>query len=381
MINYPAVKVLSQDFELLTEIDTYTSLRFKRSWQSYGEFELHLAHYNEQVAKNCFIMLDNNVDKVGIIKSISHTSSHKGVETVVKGYHLNGIMTQRITLPYTDSANHGYFCVPKNVEGVGIEPVSAETILKTFVRACFPSLSTNPRYIGLKIPDDEQRGMKTVWMSRYEQLDEVLQSICEYTDVGYKTYIDFDNRCLVFDIITGVDRSASQSDNSRVIMSQDFESINNISCDDDITKLKNVAYAGGVGEDENRFVLTVTNDDTMPTGLNRNEIFIDCGTLEAAETDETLSLSDEGKHKLLDHKTNESMTADYNLSGSFIYGKHFDLGDLVTVVDRKINKMEDKRITEVEECYEAKSVSVKLTFGTAQEHLNRVIKSFLPTVK
>ena len=381
MVNFPSVKLLSQDFELLTEIDTYTSLRFKRSWQSYGEFELHLSCYNEHIAKNKFIMLDNNVDKVGIIKSVSHTSSYKGVETIVKGYHLNGIMTQRIILPYTDTANHGYFCVPKNVDGIKIEPVASETILKTFVRTCFPSLSTDPRSIGLKIPDDRQRGMKTVWMSRYEQLDEVLQSICEYTDIGYRVYIDFDNKCLVFDTLMGVDRSSSQSENSRVIMSQDFESINNIICDNDTTKMKNVAYAGGVGEDENRLVFTVTNNDTMPIGLERNEVFIYCGTLEAAETDETLSLSDEGKHKLLDYKTNESMTADYNLSGSFIYGKHFDLGDLVTVADKKINKMEDKRITEVEECYEAKSISIKLTFGTAQEHLNRVIKSFLPTVK
>ena len=86
--------------------------------------------------------------------------------------------------------------MPKNVDGASIEPVSAETILKNFARACFPSSPSDPRYIGLKIPEDKQRGMRTVWMSRYEQLDEVLQSICEYTDIGYKVYIDFDNKDL-----------------------------------------------------------------------------------------------------------------------------------------------------------------------------------------
>lgn len=119
----------------------------------------------------------------------------------------------------------------------------------------------------------------------------------------------------------------------------------------------------------------------MATGLERSEVFIDCGTLEAAETDESLSLSDEGKHKLLDYKTQASITASYNPAGSFAYERDFDLGDLVTIADRQLNIQVDKRITEIEECYEAKSISINLTFGTAPEHLNRVIKSFLPAVK
>lgn len=380
-MEYPSIKVISTDFELLDEIDTYTSLRFKRSWQSYGEFELHVVGYNSNLQISNYIMLDNNVDKVGIIKSVNTISDTKGFETVVKGYHLNGIMTQRIVLPYDDNANHGYFCVPKQVEGTITESVSAETIIKTFIRACFPYGTSDPRSIGLYMPDDRHRGMYTVWLSRYEQLDEVLQKICEYTDMGYRVYLDLENKRLACDLLEGVDRSSGQYENSRVIMSQNFESVNSLNWLIDTTKEKSVVYAGGVGEDENRLVLAVTNEKEMPTGLNRTEVFVDCGTLEAAETDEAISLEEEAKHKLLDYKSQESMTAENNLSGSFIYGKDFDLGDLVTVADEKINKVEDKRITEVEECYEAKSISIKLTFGTAQEHLNRVIKSFLPAVK
>lgn len=380
-MEYPSIKILSQDLELLDEIDTYTSLRFKRSWQSYGEFEIHVIGYNPHLQISNYVMLDNNVDKVGIIKSVNTISDTKGFETVIKGYHLNGIMTQRIVLPYDDNANHGYFCVPKQIEGTVTEAISAETIIKTFIRACFPYDTSDPRSIGLYIPEDLHRGMYTVWLSRYEQLDEVLQKVCEYTDTGYRVYLDLENKRLACDLLEGVDRSSGQSENSRVVMSQDFESVNSLNWLIDTTKEKNVAYAGGVGEDENRLVLAVTNEREMPTGLNRTEVFADCGTLEAVETTEAISLKEEAKHKLLDYKQHESMTAENNLSGSFIYGKHFDLGDLVTVADKKINKMEDKRITEVEECYEAKSISIKLTFGTAQEHLNRVIKSFLPTVK
>ncbi len=380
-MDYPSIKILSNDFTFLSELDVYTSLRFKRAWQSYGDFEIHLIGQHPYAQIGNYIMIDNNADKVGIIKSVTHNAGPEGITTTLKGYHLNGIMTQRIVLPYTDNANHGYFCVPKKVAGQAVVPAPAETVLKSFVKACFPATQNDPRHIDMLIAADQLRGNKTVWLSRYDQLDEVLQSICEYTDVGYKVQLDTANKTLVFDISTGVDRTAGQSDNSRVIMSTEYESINSLDIQDDKTKQKNVGYAAGVGEDENRLVIAITNDNTMPAGLERSEVFIDCGTLEAAETDESLSLSDEGKHKLLDYKTQKSITASYNFAGSFTYGRDFDLGDLVTIADRLFCIQIDKRITEIEECYEAKSSSINLTFGTAPEHLNRVIKSFLPAVK
>lgn len=380
-MEYPSVKILSQDFELLDEIDRYTSLRFKRSWQSYGEFELHIVGYNPHIQVSNYILLDNNEDKAGIIKVVNMISDLNGTKTVVKGYHLNGIMTQRVVLPYDDNANHGYFCVPKQIDGQVTESVSAETIIKTFIRACFPYNTQDPRSIGLYMSESQSRGIYTVWLSRYEQLDEVLQKVCEYADIGYRVYLDLENSRLACDISEGVDRSSEQTENNRVIMSPDFESVNSLEWVFDTTKEKNVAYAGGVGEDENRTVIAVTNETDMPVGLQRSEIFVDCGTLEVAETDESISLLEEGKHKLLDYKIDESMTAENNLSGSFIYGKDFDLGDLVTVADRTVNKSENKRITEIEEYYEAKTMGIKLTFGTSAEHLNRVIKAFLPTVK
>jgi hypothetical protein len=135
-----------------------------------------------------------------------------------------------------------------------------------------------------------------------------------------------------------------------------------------------------VGEDENRVVIAITNDSSMPTGFARREIFLDCGTLEVAETSESLSLSDEGKHKLKGNATKQSLTATAQ-SGSFIYRKHWDLGDLVTVCDNKLNITADKRITEVQETYEPNKIDIVPTFGEASEHLNRVIQNLLPQTR
>lgn len=377
IIQYPTIKILSQQLELLGITELYTSLRFARSWQSCGEFEIHVSDsaVRDILIPGNLIMLDNDVDRTGIINSVRITHDN-GIVTVIKGYHLNGITTRRIVLPYEGKENGGYFCVPKilTLEDE-VAPVAAETIFKTFVRAQFPlPEGNNPRALNLYIPPDQQRGLHTVWLSRYDQLSDILQDIGEYTDMGYRIYPDFDNNRFVFDVVTGVDRTVGQSQNPYVIMSRDYESVTDIIYEEDVSSQKNVAYAGGAGEDYNRTVIAVTNEYETPIGLNRMETFVDCGTLEAAETDETLSLIDEGKHKLLDYKKQESLTATISQSGSFIYRQDWDLGDLVTVADKKMGVEEDKRITAVEECYEPQTKQLKVTFGTAAEHLNRIIR-------
>ena len=110
-------------------------------------------------------------------------------------------------------------------------------------------------------------------------------------------------------------------------------------------------------------------------------MFEDCGSLEIAETETAISLSAEGKHKLKEYKLTETLTAEISQGGSFRYLEQWDLGDLVTVSDREIGLMQDSRIMEVSESYEADSSKITVTLGTAPERLSRVIKKIKPTVR
>lgn len=376
-MQFPTIKILSPTLELLGIVENYTSLRFKRSWQSYGDFEIHIE--NEPAAKHLIsrnlIMLDNDVNRVGIIQF----KKGEGREKVIKGYHLNCITTQRIVLPYEGEANGGYFCVPKVIKGQNVGSASPETIVKTFVSEQF---SGPYRAINMDmLPDLKRGGRWTRWLSRYEQLSDVLQDICEYTDIGYRVFPNISTQRLNFDALIGVNRAASQSENSTVIFSREFDSLEDISYVEDVSAEKNIAYVGGVGEDFNRTVINVTNNLTPPSGLNRTEVFIDCGTLEVAETEENISLLDEGKHKLQEHARTETLTGTVSKDGPFQYKRDWDLGDLVTVCDKEMDVQQDKRITEVEEVYEPTSTSIKVTLGTPPKHLNRIIKSYQSTVK
>ena len=265
----------------------------------------------------------------------------------------------------------------------------AETIIKVFAGACLGSDTSRASYYALDenrrtdiyIAPTKGRGIQTNWLSRYDPLNEILQSVSEYCDCGWEIYIDLDNRRLVFDYVSGVDRSVNQNDNSRVILSRDYESIDSLTYTYDMSGYKNLAYCGGIGEDFNRLYLAVTNNSSTPTGLNRFEVFEDCGSLEIADTDTAISLSAEGKHKLKEYKLTETLTAEIAQGGSFEYLKHWNLGDLVTVSDREIGLMQDLRITEVSESYEPDSSKITVTLGTAPERLSRIIKKFKPTIR
>lgn len=332
-------------------------------------------------------MLGNDGHRAGIIQAISKTVDLNGISTVVTGQTLDGFTAQRVIIPSTNAKNGGYLALPSVTSSSKTLP--AETILKVFAGACFGSDTSRPSYYALdenrrtniEIAITKGRGLQTNWLARYDLLNETLQSVSEYCDCGWEIYIDLKNRKLIFDYVAGIDRSVNQSENSRVILSRDYESIDSLTYSYDKTPYKNLAYCGGVGEDFDRIYLAVTNDKSIPKGLNRFEVFEDCGSLEIADTDTAISLSAEGKHKLKEYKLTETLTAEIAQGGSFEYLKHWNLGDLVTVSDREIGLMQDLRITEISESYEAKSSQISVTLGTSPERLSRVIKKIKPTVR
>lgn len=378
-MDIPSIKILSPDLTLLDDIDMYTSLQYTRSWQGIGSFELHILGNCEAAEIGNLIMLENDGHRAGMIRAVTKTVDINGTTTTITGQTLDGITAQRVIIPSEKRINGGYFAIPSADSEGNTE--AAETIMKTMASACLYNTIDSNRKTPVAMASDKKRGIHTNWLSRYDPLNEVLQSISEYCDCGWEIYIDIKNQRLLFEYLEGVDRSSSQSTNSRVILSRDFESIDSLTYNTDTSNHKNLAYCGGVGEDFDRLVIAVTNDATIPTGLDRFEVFEDCGALEIAETDTALSLKTEGSHKLKDYKLTESLIATISQGGSFKYLEQWDLGDLVTVSDRELGLCQDLRVTEVTENYESDNVSISVTLGTSPERLGRIIRKIKPTIR
>lgn len=361
-----SIRILNTNLQPDGEIDNYESLQFIRRWQKPGEFELHIninkAHTDKLVEDN-LIMLGSK-KKVGVIRHRENSFDEKGNasdELIVKGTTLQGLIGRRITVPPT---------------GQGYDRASgpAEAIIKQYVYNNCVAPSDPKRVINaLTVAPYQGRGKTTVWQTRFEPLETVLQDISEFCDVGWDITLDIPNFLMVFEVSEGRNLTAGQSILPPVTFSTDFENVKNQHYVNSALNYKNVGYAGGQGEEEERLIQIVGD----ASGLTRVETFLDCS--QAADADELVSL---GEQKLAELKRVQTFEMGISPTNQFVYEKDWNLGDKVTLQSKKWGVTLDSRITEVKEIYETSGFSLEATFGNniptlidkLKKHTKRAVK-------
>lgn len=354
----PPLRILDTSFNLLGEIDDYESLQFTRRFYRSGEFEIHI-HLNKQhtdeLKKDHVIMIGNMPHKSGIINH-REINADTTETLVVKGTTLGGVFNRRITV--TDNYDR--------VRG------SAETVMKHYVQ----NHIVNGIYPDRAMPffvcaPDQQRGKQTPWQTRYEPLDQVIQEIAEWCDIGWVVTLDIATKKWVFDVLTGNNLTTSQKEKPPVIFSYEFDNIKSQQFIDSDINYKNVGYAAGKGENEDRLIQSVGSG----SGLARREVFLDCSTAEDAT--ELLEL---GNQKLEEYKQVTTLSGQILDTRSFVYESDWDLGDLVTIQNKSWGLTMDSRITEVTEIYEPDS-KIEIGFGNEIPTITKFIRQLQEQTK
>ncbi|MDT2194842.1 hypothetical protein P7H14_25500 [Paenibacillus larvae] len=122
---------------------------------------------------------------------------------------------------------------------------------------------------------------------------------------------------------------------------------------------------GGQGEGEDRKIVTVGTSTGL--GLDMKCLSMS-GTLTQEEGSEPLSeeqiktmLTDRGREKLAEVKTGRVSRSKILTQSNLTYRKDYDLGDVVTVLNRQWGLTMNTRITEVAEVYEPSQVRTDVT--------------------
>lgn len=339
------IRILDLDLNFLGEVDDYTSLIFTRRWHKPGEFQIvmeSLKHI-DILKKDNLIMLGNNPKKVGIIEHFEYLEEDKN-KVVIKGPAFKGILNRRITVP---------------PPGIGYDYINdnTETVIKTYVNNNVVNPADIDRKISrLKIAADLKRGVITAYQTRYKQLVDEIEILSNLSGLGWDIYLDFDTFEYVFDVMEGKNRAADQDIIPPVIFSRDFDNILKQKYIDSNLNYRNYGYIGGQGEGVNRQIVNVSNEQYK--GLNRREIFIDARDISDGE-----SLTERGKQKLSEYQQINTLEAE-TINNTFEYEVDWDLGDLVTVQDKKLGLIMHPRIIEVNEVYEESGLKVEPVFGT-----------------
>lgn len=351
------LKIIDRDFHLLGEIDDYESLIFTRRWSKPGDFQITIninKRHTAALQKETFIMLGKHVNKAGIIRHREIKTDENGNEVLLaQGSTLSNILSRRITVPPI---------------GLAYDHINAaaEDVMKHYVDVNAVNPDNPDRIIpNLVIAPSQARGANISWDSRLKNLAEELEANSIKSGLGWDVYLDIINMHYIFEVYAGRDLTAGQTINSPVIFSADFDNIKEQSFTDSDLNYSNYAYVGGQGEGELREIAEVGTD----IGLDRREVFVD-----ARDISNSSDLVIRGSEKLLELKSVQNFQATVMPSASFVYEQDWDLGDKVTIQNKKWGITMDTAISEIKETYEPDGFKLEVVFGNSMPTLITKIK-------
>ncbi len=334
-------------------LDKYISLIWQRLYSSCGYFELRvgITPYALSLLKKDNLIIKN--DEVAFIDYREMLQTEEGIETlIVRGQMVTKYLARRIvwnTKTITQIEQGIRDLVIENA----IDPDDQRRKISNLVLGQAKGFNKNIQ---------KQVGHKNL-------LDEIKSIVIE-DELGFSTTRNKENN-LEFNVYKGIDRTSEQEENPSAIFSLEFDNVLTQEYTETNRNYKNVALIVGRGENPESATFGTA------TGLDRYELFVDGKDIDPKNlTTETYKqvLSDKGRAKLNEYLENYTFDARVDTESNLSYKKDFDLGDKVTVINKRWGIKLDARITEIKEIYETDGFKMEMVFGNGILSLAQKIK-------
>lgn len=348
MVNKPLARIFDDGIIFKGAVADYSDIDFNPELCAKGDFTLRVnAHtkYAAYLIPDNIIYIDSEIS--GWIMSSEVVRGDGAADEIleVKGIQTKDILSFRLT------DNNG---APFTYTNKSPEYIVKDLIAKNIGASC---ADTSRIYNKVVVAANLDRGTAIDFQTYNKNLAEEIYSVLQADGLGLKATLNVVAKTLTFDVVQGVDRTAEQSTNNRVLLGIELGGLNEIKYLKDKSQYKNVAYVGGQGEGEDRNIQKIVIDS--PTGIQRREVFID-----ARDINEVTELDARGKQKLAGYALGESVDCVIRDGGSYSYGVHYSLGDYVTIVDDLIGIQLAAQATGAKIKWRSKKpVSVEVNFG------------------
>lgn len=344
--------IFEKDLNLKGIVDNFISLIWIRRFYKPGEFQLVVPGTidNFKLLTEGSIIYKKGSKEAGYIitRQIDKRSTGEEVLTV-KGKFVTNYINKRI--------NWGRI----NFKG------TVENLMRKLVNDnCVNPIDSNRKIPDLILGNLNGFTEKVEYQNSFGALDVEIEALATSNELGYSIDFDYKAKRLIFNIYKGVDRSINQSQVAPCIFSREFENILSQNLFESSQYFKNTCLIGGEGDGIDRIMV----DYGSSVGLDRNELFVDARDLQRDIDGNQLGLDEykeillnRGNEKLSEHKKIITFESTVSSSNNNKYKEDYDLGDIVTVVDKIWGVKIDTRITEVEEVYEDDGININPTFG------------------
>ena len=311
------IQLMDFSFVKLGELAQFESLRITRSYCGTGSVSLTLdprAKGGGALVPGVLMLPDEQ--NAFLIEDVQALS--RNVLTV-KGCMLKGLAKRRVCVPPLDSGARPY-------QDFGWDRFigSAEAAYLHYADNNLIDPEDAARAIpNLEAAANQDRGETLPWQARFDRLDTLFASIGETTGLGWDILPDIENQRFLFTAWEGVDRTAGDA---LCLISEESGNAAAVTYRQIRSGSATTAYAGGAGEDEDRFILC---EGASAQGADRRELWAEAGSIEDADL-----LSLYAQTKLGDAGVKTTITATLIDSGACRYGRDYDVGDLVLMRGR-----------------------------------------------
>lgn len=339
--------ILNKNFERIGLVDDYSSLIWTIRYYECGDFEIVVPadtkHIN-MLQRGYYVTREDD-EHVGIIEDFSlSVDEDQNEQMIVTGRFLSSILDRRIIATQTQLYGTVSAGISSLINDAIISPViEARKIDNFYVNATNFTERLEAQYTG-------------------KNLLETVEDICKTNHIGFKTTLD--NGKFVFSLFKGVDRSYNQSENPRVVFSDEYDNLISSTYEEQSSELVTDVLVAGEGEGLDRKTVWASRED--PTGLDRYEMYHDQRNLQS--NDGEIS-DDEYYAQMLEEGLEQLTTITAAFDGtvyfdSIKYREDVSIGDVVVIENTRWNIAINSRLIEViESVDESGAYEIVPTFG------------------
>ena len=364
---------------------------YTRYFCGIGTFSLVIprtSNYAYKIAVGCLLFTKSGEEYDGfIVKNIRYEND----TLKITGYDLNGLLTDRITVAKTD-------------DGKDAQSGATETIVKHYVAAnCVEAEDAERNFPALYIDDDQARGNPSdAAAPRLSRVSDVIADILGAAGMGYRIYprLNRNPAGMFFEVLEAVNRTDEQDENSRVIFAYGHGNITEMTRETGVTADRNTFYCELSDGLVTRYDKKIEGADNAETVAENSEETTGAETSETAETaafsgynrrEEFLELNCElselevyAEHEIADRYL-ETDSLEIVAGNPLDYGAVYNVGDIVTVYDRRRDLKLISVISAAEVKRTASEYSVKITLGNSKpkplDKMNRDTEALADIVK
>lgn len=335
------IRFYTPEMNFIGVMENQTSFVWRRKFYEPGEFRLYAPITEENLiltALGNLVWMRGHSEAAVIEGRIAEdTAYHSRLE--VTGRFLSSYMDRRLIRPTVSFSGLAEVAMRQLLAGVEQIPLVELGTLNGFTE-------------------------EVSFQATYKNLLTYETKLSRTSGIGYRFRPDFNAKRIYFETYKGINRTRSQGVNNRVIFSESYDNLNEMTYQENRKLLKNVVYIGGQGSGGDRIYVSIGSE----TGLERRELFVDARDLTQEEgmTDAQYreKLLQRGYEKLEEYQETNSVSCLTDANANFQYRVNYDLGDIVTVHKKQWGISADMRITEVEEIYEKGILQVSPVFGS-----------------